>query len=83
MVLRAAAERALLYGTGARYLNTSVPAASAGAVLSANAAGIGAGLFDTTLAAVDTNSSRFLSEFGRRVLAKADPDSDDDEPDAE
>lgn len=83
MVLRAAAERALLYGTGARYLNASVPAAGAGTVLAANAAGIGGGLFDSTLAAVDGTTSRFLGEFGRRVLAKADPDSDDDEPDAE
>jgi hypothetical protein len=74
MVLRSAAERALLHATGARHI--SAPTA-------APAGPTGAGMFASVSGAVDGSTSRFLGEYGRRVLAKMDADSDDDEDDAE
>ena len=66
-VLRAAAERALLYATGARQLAGDARAADA---------------FAATLAALPPDTAAFLGDYARKVLAKAEPDSDEEDDDA-
>lgn len=91
MVLRGAAERALLYltnvnGDGTLFnVRASLTRAAPHAPLHMHVCTHSYACFymQTVLASVNAETQRFLSEYARRVLVRMDMDSDEEEEDAD